>query len=393
MVSQIAIDSFYSHLPVEFKLNQLIINLDQIVSSDNQDVDYRILHASLGAFLAKEIYLHPRAVAITMKYEREGLKKLEKGKWKSNFQNYLSSVRTNGFGEPSIQDWRMFLRFTLTKERIIPRNHYATVVELEKRIGMKNIFQPSIFNNNFNTQQYLDISFDASKAQLNQLLKLIHNLYGWFMERAEKEADIRVKQHKRVVPKKFHKEMEDELEHTRLMSLNSGISEFKQHGLEIVKSVIRQIKKEEYHAEMVCPDRLVPIGVKVSYPKGGSFNDIEKIRKDHLKYYDGYADKQKEINGVYEEYLKLDNEFTIVCFSSIRLTDIDGKSKDEWDGLIISIKKNNSVLQIIEVKNLGNRSEQKAFDQLKETMTLLNRNVVTMRRHRIKKIGAALKLK
>ncbi len=394
MLSQIAIDSFYSHLPVEFKLNQSIINLDQIISSKNQDLDYKKLYASLGAFLAKEIYLHPRAIAITMKYEREGLKKLEAGKWKTDFSEFLRNVRTDGFGEPSIRDWRVFLRITLTRNNVTQRNLYATIVELEKCIGKKHVFQPSIFNNRFNTEQYLDISFDASKAKLYHLLKLIHNLYGWFMGKAEKEADKEVKRYKRMILGKMNPALKNYLKEIRLKSLDSGVSDFKQHGVEIIKSVIRQITEKKYRVEVVCPDQLVTIGIKISYPNGGSFNDIEKVKDSYLKYYDGNADRKQEINGVYKEYRKLNHKFTIVCFSNIILTNIDGNKEDEWDGVILSIGQSDSVLQIIEVKNRGNRSEQEAFNQLKQTKLFLSHNVVaSMRRRRIKKIGAVLELK
>ncbi len=64
-------------------------------------------------------------------------------------------------------------------------------------------------------------------------------------------------------------------------------------------------KKEKYRGEVVCPVQLVPIGIKVSYPKGGSFNDIAEVKDNQLKYYEGDADEQKEIDGVYKEYCKL----------------------------------------------------------------------------------------
>ncbi len=55
--------------------------------------------------------------------------------------------------------------------------------------------------------------------------------------------------------------------------------------------------------------------------------------------------------------MKTENQFvkginhalTIVCLSSIILTDIDGNKVDKWDGLIISVERNNFLIHIIGV--------------------------------------------
>lgn len=393
IVAQIAIDSFYSHLPVELKLNQLLINLDQVMNSTTLEDDYKKVYNQLGSFLAKEVYLHPKSVALLTKYEADGLRKVDKRKWKKSFPLFLSTVREAGFGEPKLGNWRPFLRLALQRNAVPqPRIRKATE-ELVRTLGMRNIFHVSLINNTFHDDQYLDVSVDRHNVRLAQLLRLLQRLCSWLLDGAEREAQVRIADIKRNVPKATLPQMNTFLENVRRRTLQSAVFEFRGQCADIVASVLRMVVKQEYGVEFIHPSNLPAVCLRVEYPNGDEYDGITKVYDDYLKYFSPNPDRTKEIKATFRQFRQAKQPLTLVCFADIIVTDTDGKKKDEWDGFVLGFSPQQLSTTILEIKNMGARSEQAAFDQLKDTKEFLNGAVVkSMRRRRIRRNGCALDL-
>lgn len=396
IISQIAIDSFYSHLPFEFKVNQLLMNLDETTSSKRKLHELKSLFDDMGAFIAKETYLHPTVMALIAKYEKEGLAELNKGNWKRDFYQFLNDVNHNGIKKPELEHWSSLIRIILTKHKI-PRNEiYKSTEDIEKSIRFKKTSGATIVNNNFSGEQYVDISVNFDNVTLKTIHQILWSLYVYFIERAEKISKAEYRRIFSGFSNDMRKKASEFIENQRLQTIKGSMENFLSHGEDVLENILRFIVKPEYKINLVCPSKLKPIGMKIKYRGTGEYNNLQEIYEEHLKFYEDNKDKIKELKGIKREIDKEKGDFVLCYFSSIKLKKVDGAQVDEWDGIIVSLSENNSLIKIIEIKNKRTSAETEASKQLRATKKYLDLDSIKISQKRIrqiKKFGAKLIIK
>jgi hypothetical protein len=391
MIAQIAIDSFYSHLPVELKINQLLMNLDTIISDRRRDYELNQLFSSVGSYMAKGIYLHPKSLALTAKYEKDGIRKIKRRDWKGNFDSFLRDVRSDGLGVPELKEWANLIRITLKREKI-PRPHiHRSVTEISKRIGHSSNTHVTIVNNLFSNEQYVDVACNRTEIKLADIFYILWNLYLWFVEKAENTGKQSLIKMKKRYPKQSHNEIKGFLVNYKVRTMEQSILDFTEHGSDILSSLLSAIILPKYRISIVCPDDLEPHGVRIHYLSSGKFDNLQRVLEQHVSFYADNKDKKKELECLEKGLNDNKSDLVLCCFCSIFINDINGKNVDQWDGVIVSISELSSSIAIYEVKNRGTSSVAKALKQLKDTEEFINNRIASqVSLHKLPGYGAKM---
>ncbi len=394
MIAQIAIDSFYSHLPVELKINQLLVNLDTIIPYRRRDYELSQLFLNVGSYLAKGIYLHPKSLALTAKYEKDGIRRINRRTWEEDFDGFLQNVKKDGFGEPKLKEWANLIRITLKSEKI-PRHHiHRSVTEICKCIDHSLSTHVTIVDNAFSGEQYVDVAYNRAVIQLADIFYILWNLYLWFVKKAESAGKQSLRKVKKQYPAKIHDEIKDFFVDYKASIMEQSILDFTEHGSDILNSLLRAIILPQYRVSFVCPDALEPIGLRIHYLNSGKFDNLQQVFEQHVSFYADDNDKKKELECLQKDLNKNKSDFVLCCFCSILINNINGENLDQWDGVIVSISELSSSITIYEVKNQGLSSVEKAFKQLKDTKKFLNDKITSrVRRDRLPSYGAKMIIK
>ncbi len=394
MIAQIAIDSFYSHLPVELKINQLLVNLDTIISHRRRDYELSQLFSNVGSYMAKGIYLHPKALALIAKYEKDGIKRINRRTWKENFDGFLQDVKRDGLGVPELKEWANLIRITLRNRRITGRHIHRSVTEICKCIGHSSSTHVTIINNHFTNEQYIDVAYDRTTTQLIDVFNILWNLYLWFVKKAESTGRQWLREERKQYPEQIRDSIKDLLEDQKERTIKQSVLDFTEHSSDILSSLLRAIILPQYRVSIVCPDAMEPVGLRIHYLNSGKFDNLQQVLKQHVSFYTDDNDKKKELECLQKDLNKNKSDFVLCCFCSIFINNMNGENVDQWDGVIVSISELSSSIAIYEVKNRGPSSVIKAFKQLKDTKKFLN-DIITsqVRRYRLPSYGAKMIIK
>lgn len=394
MIAQIAIDSFYSHLPVDLKINQLLVNLDTIISHRRRNYELDQLFSNVGSYLAKGIYLHPISLALTAKYEKDGIRRIKRRTWEKDFDGFLRDVKKDGFGIPELNEWTNLIRITLKSRKINSHFIHRSVTEICKCIGHSFNTHVTIIDNAFSGEQYVDVAYNRKALKLADIFYILWNLYLWFAKKAESAGEQSLRRVKKQYPEHIHDEIKDFFVDYKLNIIEQSILDFTEHGSDILISLLKTIILHQYNVSIVCPDALEPIGLKINYLNNGKFDNIQQVYKRYVSFYIDDNDKKRELECLRRELNKNKSDFVLCCFCSIKINDIDGKDVDQWDGVIVSISEQSSSIAIYETKNRGTSSVAKAFKQLKDTKKFLNGEITSqVRRYKLPRYGAKMIIK
>ncbi|MGB7569427.1 MAG: hypothetical protein WBM07_16310 [Chitinivibrionales bacterium] len=395
LISQLSIDSFYSHSPVTLELSQVLMNLDkEILSRRNYQTFTKMLN-SIGATLSRDTYLHPSSMALIGKYEMQGSAKIDKRGWQLNFNQFLTDLRRQGFGAPKLKTWGCFLRITLTKYFLPNNKIYSAVRQITNSFDVSNSAYATIVNNYHATEQYIDISANIGGIRVNKYLGILRIVADWFMKRAEIAARVQLINFKKQIPDEIRTQLTAVFEKRRFDFTQEYLDEFTKHSRDMLKAIIRVLIKPEFSFAIPCPTTLKSAGLKIFDSKDSKYCTIDTVYKQHMEYYADNSDRCKEIECIRKEVDRVPNLSTVICcFAPVIITNVIGKKVDEWDGVLLVISKNRLEIRITEVKNKGPSSCSEAFKQLKNTKKFLCANRYDSAvRQRISNYGARLLIK
>jgi hypothetical protein len=394
LISQLTIDSFYSHSPITLELNQVLLNLDKEILSRRKFALFTQMLKNIASIIARETYLHPSSLALIGKYEIEGRTKIAKRDWKNNFYQFIATIHGQGLGIPKLKKWDNFIRITLTKNYLPKNKVYQSALQIYKCIDDPKCTNVTIINNHSANEQYIDVSTNLANITVAKSLKIIQELTKWFLFRAEIAARAQLINYKKSVPTEMRKHFTEIFEQQRVEYIKEYTDEFTKHSRDILKAVIKLLIKSEYSFAIPCPTIIKSAGIIVFDSKGNKYSNIDSVYEQHKMYFKDNKDRLKEVECIKSEADNLKrNAIAICCFAPVTILNVIGKKIDEWDGVLICITKNKLELRILEVKNTGISSCSEAFKQLKKTKTYLrNDRYHSATRQRITGFGARLRI-
>lgn len=356
--------------------------------------ELQTLLQDIGSFIARGTYLHPKSMALIANYEQKGLTKLRKRKGRGKIEKLLFDLRRSGFGEPKQSSWQSLIRFTLVSNQIIGKRILRATNEILNYIGSQRRVLATVVNNNFTNEQYIDITYEFGSLSAEIFFDVIWKIYLWFCQKAKAASRLKIREIKNYYPNIEPDKLLPILKRAHKTTIKRSIADFAAHGPDILSQILRFLIISELRVNLCCPTILMPVAYRVCLPDGERFENYKEIFQDHKNFYFKDKDKLKEIECLESEIRKNKSDVLIICLCSVQLSNIDGTSKDEWDGVILSLSENQNSLSVYEIKNRGTRSVSTAFKQLKKTKSFLKNQILKQaRRQRLTGYGAKLVLK
>jgi len=405
LLSLVTLDSYYSHHPVRYQISTAIMDLENLFL--DQETGFESLLIQTASWLADELYMHPSSAATLRYYEMQSAQKFNKYYEKffksvDEFKGFMSNFMNNGFGQPSTDHLKGFLRISLSDQQATIFNEkdtYDIRNLLEKQITKPRKTRISVLRNPFSKVLHIDLFYDYYDSRPRDIGQLCCGFYKWFILAIKVHADASFKSSfPKEITKDFPKRFKDEF---RLMVLRQSMDEFQDIFSQILRSVIKYLIPEGITGSIVefIPSSKLKQPFLVRLKDGDLQFDNTKITLENSiidNPFKLHVDRLQELKTI-KHVLKYSRfPLLIVCADKFILRNSEGKHVAEWDGIILEISQQNACLNIIEAKNKGtdHQNEKEAFEQLakcRDFIRLKHKRIET-NRVRIPALGAKLKI-
>lgn len=405
LLSLVALDSYYSHHPIRYQISAAIMDLENLFSI--QETGFENLLIQTASWLADELYMHPISSATLRHYEIQSTFKFRKHYNKffdseKAFKDFMGNFMNNGFGQPSSDHLKVFLRMSLSEEqaRIFDKKDtYRIRNFLEKEIAEPEKTRIAVLKNPFSKILHIDLLYDRHESKPIDIGRLCSGFLAWFAPAIQAQANSSLEAffpeaEVKHFPKNFRKEFME-------MFLRQSFDKFNDVFSQIIQSLIRYLISEDITGsivEFIPSSRLEKpflFRLKLNNLKLDSIKaNLENSIIDNP--FQLNADRIQELKAIQHVVRYSCAPLLIVCADKFILRNSEGQHMSEWDGIVLEISQQHTYLNIIEAKNKGtdHQNEKEAFDQLIKCRDLLKRkhNSLKTRRAKITGLGAKLKI-
>lgn len=392
LLSMITIDAYYSHLPLRYQLMSAISNL--FIVDESEGVAMKNIMTNIAAWLADEIYLHPKAVAAQRYYELKSIENIRAvSKVGIRKKHFMNNILSNGFGKPRKSPLIPLLRIKfdqMPQYLLGKKDIYNTLIEFESKIVNNKTIFISVDRNHHNDAVYIDLLY-SRKATLSEVKDTYYSLYIWMIRQLKadilkilRRIDNNIKENNRMYLSFFENRLSDQIKiiHEYFYSLIKYIIgdmytiEIKRlYSQHTTDNLLYQIKDLDNNVYGNINQNMVEI--------------TQFLKNNQMK------DDLQEVECL-KHFIKNKNpNLLIISPESIVIRDSHGRTKDQWDASVCEFENNKIKISIIEAKNTRHprQNENEAFKQLLETRKIVKKmhDVKTSRR-RIPRLGAVLTL-
>lgn len=393
----VTLDAYYSHHPVRYQISGALMNLGTLMEDSEGKTGFTELLEQTAAWLADEIYLHPRAAAAQKHYELASVQKLNsvyKPRMASpkQFSIFFRNFLENGFGQPQVDRLANLARLSFPHWRfgaVFGKDEYEFARTIEAQLSKAPSTHVSILTNPYSDTIHVDLLYDRVTADSGAIADLCVKAAQWIARLVEAQALWRIRRLR--VPddaaarfrERFLKELV-ESSYPALRSLFTGIVQYilpQYH----VGAMSEAIPRRGRHY----------LGFRFNYVRGGTYDSLtpsldELIEKNPN---DCPEDRIHELDALRRVVKQSQATFVVACLEKFIVRNPDGQHVDDWDGVMVEIFDDLVSVSIIEAKNLKTPAlnESQAFSQLKKTRNLVcSKQKLKARRKRIRGLGAVL---
>ncbi|MBD1895625.1 hypothetical protein [Coleofasciculus sp. FACHB-129] len=405
LLSLVTLDSYYSHHPVRYQISTAIMDLENLFL--DQETGFENLLIQTASWLADELYMHPNSAATLRYYEIQSSQKFNKYYEKffksvDEFKGFMSNFMNDGFGQPSNNHLKIFLRVSLSeKQAAIFRNKDTYDIRniLEKQITKPRKTRISVLKNPFSKNLHIDLFYDYYESSPYDIGQLCCGFYKWFIRTIKVHAASSLEESfSKEIIKKFPPRFKEEF---RLMILRQNMEEFQNIFSHMLSSVIKYLIPEDSIGSIV---EFIPSS-KLKQPFLTRLKD-DDLQFDNIKInlensivdnpFKLHADRIQELKAIKHVVQYSRFPLLIVCADKFILRNSGGRHVAEWDGIILEISQQKACLNIIEAKNKGtdHQNEKEAFDQLAKCRNFIKLKHKSMETNRVRipALGAKLKI-
>lgn len=396
----VTLDAYYSHHPVRYQITGALMNLGALMEDSEEKTGFMGLLEQTAAWLADEIYFHPKAAAAQKHYEIVSAQKLA-GVYKPRLANreqfdaFFPNFMENGFGQPQVDRLANLARLSFPHWRfgaVFGKDEYELGRTIEAQLSKAPSTHVSILTNPYSETIHVDLLYDGVMADSGSVADLCVKASQWIARLVEAQALWRV----------------------RLLRAESEVAErFRQRYLkELVESAYPALRNLfNGIVQYILPQYLVGamseaiprrgrryLGFRFNYVRGGKYDSLTPSLDELIERNpnDCPEDRIHELKALRYVVKRSKATFVAACLEKFIVRNPDGQHLDDWDGVVVEIFDNGLAVSIVEAKNLRTPalSENQAFAQLKKTRDLiLSKHKLNARRRRIRGLGAALMLR
>lgn len=408
MLSIATLDSHYSHSPLELNVQSAISDPKTFGKRVFGDYNIQDKLKKICGLLAEDLYLHRDPLSIQRSYEVNYKEKVweqysnNKGSKPKEYQT-LKNWLTQGLGAPKQKHLRPLIRLTF-EDPATPllghQNKFESIKLLENKIGSPPEIRVSVERNTWTGAAHVDV-FHVRDASAKTIGDCFCRVQNWAVRSLRAEALRRIRELENAMDEEAIR-AEDFLSELQRSHFEDLISKEKHVFNQLFESVITFLIPNNYdfslkHANDIDyhnDNKPNPLYISLQ-TDDVTYDEVDKMFNDMIvnnKFkYD--SDRLHEISTLRRSYIYLQGDLKIVCPHGLKIYDVYGRSKDEVDGVIISISNEKISITIPEAKNLASKSQSvsEAYEQLLDTVKLLHDNrKFKYRRKRVAGHGAKL---
>lgn len=405
LISIIALDSYYSHYPINIQLNPIITDPDFISPSKYEFSDISDQIESVVGWLADELHFSHEATALQRFYEKsyynvlkKTIKESKENESKDRFNEFcvFMSIINYGVGKPENNQIIPLFRAkfkNLENGLFGYSNKYELQKTIEKLIDNKNILA-SVEQNPYQETLNIDLHYKP-KTNLYIIGRALLSLQSWVIRQIKIDINKMLKSFGSLPDHSLSVIKNRQLR----LRIDSHSHLFEKLFCSIIKLLIPQSWNFVITDFIPGNDKNSPILFKYKIDDEIIIDNLTPLLKNIIDQnpYNFHSDRLQEIKGLKRIVDYSRAQLTIACPEKFKLTGNHGRDKDDWDGVIVQLDDKYLRLIIIEAKNItgsDNKRENAAFDQLKDTIDILSSKFKPRyQRKRIKGIGARLVIK
>ena len=401
LLAIVTLDSYYSHHPINVGVLPSLATFARDASLPQSDDEFRRRLLQVAGWLAEETYLHPRAVAVQRDYEVRGAEKFL-ARFDSAFGNryklrqLFRQVMLDGLGKPRDTELVPLLRIALDNRFRRFRRQPSTLnlhAELRDLLVSPPATYLSVDRNEFRRETYLDILVRPSAVDEVEIAHTFSRLTSWLLGELKHDAEESLQSTARISGRPIPADPDS----TEIF-VQRTLSRARDLYAEIFFAFVRVLLPEGWSVVFESdgyssrPD----IAYRIETDDGTVFDEASNRLSDELQNnprgLDG--DRLHELRATQRVLNTVHSRFVLVALDPVVVCNQLGKSKDEWDGAVLTIDSQEVALTIIEAKAGGVASSRadKAYAQLAETRDLLRlRYQLGYRRRRVPRLGARIR--
>jgi hypothetical protein len=250
LLSLVTLDSYYSHHPIRYQISTAIMDLENLFST--QETGFESLLIQTASWLADELYMHPTSSAILRHYEIQSELKFHNknyGKFFNSvegFKGFLSNLMSNGFGQPSNDNLKVFLRISLSEPQtsiFSDKDTYHIRNLLERQISKPRKTRISVLRNPFSNTLHIDLLYDYYESSPPDIGQLCGGFYAWLVQAIKVQADSKLdlfftSEEVESFPENFQRDFKS-------MMLRQSVDELHNIFCQTIKSVIKYLLPED----------------------------------------------------------------------------------------------------------------------------------------------------
>lgn len=401
LLAMVMLDAYHSHSPVRLQLLPALQELAESATQAARLERFMGVVRSTAGWLADEVYLHPTAVAVQYAYEsrcsRNVVKKFTESCGSSaGRRQFLRNILSDGFSRPRASELEHLVRLTFARHRpnlLGAGTRPSRIARLNSKISVKPSTFVSVEDNWFTGATHLDLLYSPRTISSKRLGRTYARLVSWLVRSIETESLETVRRLYRIEDRD---EKRKEAQRIRVMKHRLRASEH--HLMKVLLSVVKNLIPQGFSvgmepvAEWAASD---PIAWRLVDSHGVIFDELlPRIDAVHQQLVDGgFSARALEVDAMRVSIGSPQSSAVAALLHPIVIRDSLGRTKDEWDGCILTADKDEISLIVVEAKGGTNRARraQEAFEQLADTRAILKgRYGVRTKRCRLRNRGAFL---
>ncbi len=403
----VTLDSYYSHHPIKIEIQSALNNIANFSTSLENQRDFANTLNRIAGWLADELYLHPSSLAVQREYEvrrqESILRRFNKFKRsKETLFQFLNDFLNQGFGNPKLGNLVPLVRLSFPRPRqslLGSQNNFQLLNQLSKELVKPPATQISVDRNPFTGDLHIDFFFSPNNAAIYHIASVFVRIHMWLVRTVEADQ---LRGYREMFPQASRSLIERQSDFKRRIFeriLNAEGARMRNVFQSIFYGLIRYILPNGWNAVvseyLPSPDGPSPILALIRY-KEGIYDQVRPELDKHLSNNPRNLsiNKLHELKTIKRVLGNCKAPFVLVCAEKYVISDQIGKTRDEWDGVILEIDCNGVYLTVIEAKNTrasGNRANI-AFKQLDQTRKFCcTKNMLSYRRQRLPRLGAKIK--
>lgn len=401
LLAMVMLDAYHSHSPVRLHLLPALQELAESATQTARLERFMSVVKSTAGWLADEVYLHPTAVAVQYAYEsrcsRNVVKKYRDSCGSSaGRRQFLRNILSDGFSRPRASELEPLVRLTFARHRpnlLGAGNRPSRIERLNSKISVKPSTFVSVEDNWFTGATHLDVLYNPKNMKSDRLGRTYARLVSWLLRSIETESLESVRRLFRIEDRG-----EERKEAQRIRVMKHRLRASEHHLVKVILSVVKNLVPPGYSvgmepvAEWAASE---PIAWRLVDSHGVVFDELlPRINAVHKHLVEGgFAARALEIDTLRAAIGSPRKPAVAALLHPIVIRDSLGRTKDEWDGCILSAENGEISLIVVEAKGGTNRARraQEAFEQLADTRAILKgRYGVRTKRSRLRYRGAFL---